>query len=459
MQKQQDFVFEECRDVVAKRLGLWFSDDRSSELKRGFERTFKELAVDATELWNGLKSGHPHLLKSFLQNLTIGETYFYRDRTFYDALEHRIINRDFPDSAKESRSLRIWSAGCSTGEEAYSLAIALQRNFLGIQSWNVEILATDVNERSLTKCRDAQYGKWSFRDTPDWLKSRYFQETECGRQSPLPMVRDLVTFRRLNLAKDHYPSVMPGWEDVHLICCRNVLMYLEPDKARQAVEKFVQLLAPGGCLVVSPVDVGLLSGLGLQAQEGGFFCKVAEDLRAIEVEFVAETPMFSNSAAITEQTSSEQDFAGSKERALRLLRTGLWNAARSGFLEQKPEESQDGESAVYLAYCLAQLGESSEALMWLEKSEQWGQSDLDVRGLQAIVLRDLGRHREAYDLLRKELYLQPEHEIFHFLMAVVITELGKPDLARKHFQRTDFSERLGVEPQTGELLALLGVSE
>ena len=226
MQEPKISRVTECKDLVASSVGLWFSEDRLPEFSRGLAGTCRSLGLTEDELWTRLSSGDKPALNSLTENLTIGETYFYRDSQFFQELEKKILNRDFPQESVERKRLRIWSAGCSTGEEPYSIAIALRRCLLGLDNWDVSILATDLNSQSLDKARRGHFGKWSFRSTPDWLVKQYFQKTEDDRLAVLPFIRNLVEFRPLNLAKSHYTSSYNGTKELDLVVlpqCPHVL--------------------------------------------------------------------------------------------------------------------------------------------------------------------------------------------------------------------------------------------
>ena len=146
-------------------------------------------------------------LHALASHLTVGETYFFRERKTFDALSNVILPELISRRRGREQRLRLWSAACCTGEEAYSLAILLQQLLPDWKDWNVTILATDINERFLQKAAAGIYGEWSFRDCGPLFKERHFTRAPDGRYQVAAHVRDWVKFAQLNLAEDSFPSL------------------------------------------------------------------------------------------------------------------------------------------------------------------------------------------------------------------------------------------------------------
>src|SRR5262249_24082640 len=145
-------------------------------------------------------------LDELLEALTIGETHFFRNRAQFAALESHILP-ELIARRRDTRQLRVWSAGCASGEEPYSLAIAIERQLPDVADWQVLILATDINRQALEKARRGVYGAWSFREVPPEVQASYF--IPRGREFEIvPRVRERVTFAYLNLAAEGYPSLL-----------------------------------------------------------------------------------------------------------------------------------------------------------------------------------------------------------------------------------------------------------
>ena len=155
--------------VVTRRTGLRFAPERHADLERGVRAAARELgfaSADACAAWLVSSVATSEQVRILAAHLTIGETYFFREKTAFEFLERSVLPELIAARHKLDRRLRIWSAGCCTGEEPYSIAISLSRLLPNPEGWQIQILGTDINEQFLQTAREATYGEWSFRDTP-----------------------------------------------------------------------------------------------------------------------------------------------------------------------------------------------------------------------------------------------------------------------------------------------------
>ncbi len=259
-----DILLLQLSELVGEHLGLHFPKERWPDLERGVWAAAQECGDhDVDGYVQTLLSSRSHCreVEILASHLTVGETYFFREKQSLDVLQQTIIPELIRTRRSGVRQLRIWSAGCATGEEPYSVAILLSRAIPDLANWNLSILATDLNTRSLEKASQGVYGEWSFRNTPMWVRSGYFTTTADGRWAIIPAIKKMVTFGYLNLVADAYPSNLTNAMDV--IFCRNVLMYFAPQATRGVVHRFYRCLADGGWLIVSPTETSsvLFSGL------------------------------------------------------------------------------------------------------------------------------------------------------------------------------------------------------
>jgi chemotaxis protein methyltransferase CheR len=192
--------------------------------------------------------------------LTINESYFMRDKGQFALLEKVI----FPELIEHKRklhkalgikpTLRIWSAGCSTGEEPYSLAIILKQLIPDWERWEILVLGTDINEKAIEKAQHGIYSNWSFRLVDPELQKRYFNrhalEWEIDQK-----LRRCVNFSCINLASDNYPNIAQNIYNMDLIMCRNVFVYFEAKYISLVLKKFSKTLRPGGYLMTGHAEV------------------------------------------------------------------------------------------------------------------------------------------------------------------------------------------------------------
>ncbi|MBI3800009.1 MAG: tetratricopeptide repeat protein [Deltaproteobacteria bacterium] len=244
-------------ELVATRTGLHISPHDLAKLQKIIAGRMKCLQLsDARAYYEILaRDGAENRQEwaEFTGLLTTGESYFFRDKGQFALLRNHIlpeiINRNQP-----RRSLRIWSAGCSTGEEPYSLAILVTELLPEQKNWQIFILGTDLNTAAIEKARRGTYSVWSFRGVHEDLKTRYFhpshQQWELDAR-----IRSLVHFRPGNLFQDSFPSRSSGIHDLDLIVCRNVFIYFDQQARSVVLQKFCQSLNDEGYLLTGHGEV------------------------------------------------------------------------------------------------------------------------------------------------------------------------------------------------------------
>ncbi len=243
------------KDFLLKHSGLHFNQHNHRILERGLMRRIQALRMESLPAYFKYLADTPDNYDEFnklLGLLTVGETSFFRYRSHRQALINYVLPR-LLQANRAQRKLRIWSAGCSTGEEPYSLAILLLENFPELLGWDVQILATDINKRSLRLAREGVYGERSLRMVEASLRQRYFEKLDNHYLLTL-QVRRMVKFDYLNLQTAFPSTSMEGRGEVDLLFCRNVLIYFELETIRQIVAKFSQVLNPLGYLFLGHAE-------------------------------------------------------------------------------------------------------------------------------------------------------------------------------------------------------------
>ena len=206
-------LLQQISERIERHAGLHFPPARFADLQRGLAQAARESGYRDTHTYaESLLSrdlGNTDL-KVLAGSLTIGETHFFRDDRAFEFLETVFLPRLIETKRDGDRCLRIWSAGCATGEEPYSMAILLHRLIPDLKDWHITILGTDINPKVLARAAIGIYTDWSFRDTPAWVKPRYFVTHPDGRHAIQPWLKRMVDFAYLNLADDDYPKKENG---------------------------------------------------------------------------------------------------------------------------------------------------------------------------------------------------------------------------------------------------------
>jgi len=242
------------RDLIYQVAGIFHPDTKLRLLFDRCARRMKELKVSSLREYFTCLTLEPTRqteLIALLNEITIGETCFFRCQPQLDAVRQIILPKIVAAKARlPVRRLRIWSAGCSTGEEPYTLSMLMQEESQQPHDWTTEIFATDLNERSLAHARNATYSAHSTRHVTPLYQQRYFGPVGEELQVQ-PMVRKCVSFTRLNLSDDDRMTSMMGMD---LIFCCNVLIYFDLTSKRRVIEHFYKNLLPHGYLFLGQTE-------------------------------------------------------------------------------------------------------------------------------------------------------------------------------------------------------------
>ncbi len=379
---------------IEEKMGLHFPEDRFRDLERGLFSAAKEFGYkDACSYLDSLLSAplsHSEVEK-LASHLTVGETYFYRDQGSFDVLGEHILPGLIQSRRGKEQRLRFWSAGCATGEEAYSIAMLLDSIIPDRKDWSITILATDINPHFLEKAVEGVYREWSFRSAPSWVKERYFTKTESGFKL-LPRIRKMVTFTYHNLIDDPYPALINNTSAMDIIFCRNVLMYFSQKRAKQVVRHLNRCLMDDGWLVISPVEhshatSSLFKGVKFH---GATLYKKAkrEDVKAQSAGRGVESPI------------PKWDDGASHQLP------GIPH------VPAKPGKEHSRET------------ESPEQTLPLLPQEDNALASIP---LQARAAADQGRLSDALELCEKAINADKLNPSLHYLYATVLQETGRPE--------------------------------
>lgn len=243
-----DPLYQRLKARVIERTGMAFYAERDDDLARILGERFTAVGVRDCGRYLEMLSDRAEL-DELVAELTIGETYFFRYREQFDALRDMVLP-DAIERNRGSRRLRIWSAGCATGPEPYSVAILLKHSFgQALDGWDVTIFGTDINQKFLARAREGVYDDWAFRATPEAVRNTCFQR--AGRQWRIaPEYQAWVRFHYHNLVDDAFPSMAYDIRDLDIILCRNVVIYFTTATFRQIIGSFRESLVEGGWLMV-----------------------------------------------------------------------------------------------------------------------------------------------------------------------------------------------------------------
>jgi chemotaxis protein methyltransferase CheR len=447
-------------DYLEGRMGLHFPRKKLSDLERHVMAAIPDFNFnDPGAFVNWLLSSSPtqKQIEILASHLTVGETYFFRERKAFEILEHSILLGLIDARRRTGKRLRFWSAGCSTGEEPYSITILLDKLIPDLKDWNVTIIATDINTVALQKANEGIYSDWSLRDTPPFFKDKYFERVNGNRYRLLPGIRKMVTFSYLNLSEDVYPALQTNTNAMDVIFCRNVLMYFAPEYIKRAAERFYRSLVEGGWLIVSPVETSQIhyaQYATIRIQDSTFYKKDTSKIKPerkiaqyVEKEIIPyplpskkvkrrKSVKPSHTAPYDVPGKPKQSVLTPLEEAAILYRKGFYSEAEERLRVLMSNGNSSQEMLVLFTKILANQGKLEDAFHWCEKAVSADKCDPHLHYLLAIILEEQKKGGEAKASLKKALYLDPDFVLAHFALANLSLRLGKIAEARKHFDNT-----------------------
>lgn len=484
------------RDLVLERSGLYFSEKKRVDLESGLSKALASLAVNPLNRSYNLDQYYQLLrdksnpagraeMERLINFLTVGETYFFRDEGQFNALTTKVLPALIARKRAAAAAigptiqpqLRLWSAGCATGEEAYSLAMALKELIPDIERWYILILATDINQDSLAKAREALYSDWSFRETrAKAMQSRYFNFDPAARRYGLSTdIRKMVTFAPLNLIEDEYPAIHNNTVSMDLILCRNVTIYFTEADTRRIVQKFFNALVPDGWLVVghsepSPTIYGAFQPRifpnTLLYQKSGqphYWSDTLTWLQSINTPSLPKSPVSShpgvdqfapfpareeanwasgsNNGALTPrllppspstaEVKPPQAETNGYQVATLLLSQGQVAEAVNALQRHLSLEPNFAPAHTLLGRAYANLGQWSEAKRWCQSAIELDKLQAEAYHLLGLIHEQEMQLESAIAMLKKAIYLEPDMPLTHLNLVALYRQTGQLKSAQR----------------------------
>jgi chemotaxis protein methyltransferase CheR len=237
------------RDLIHEHCGIYFEEDSLYLLHRRLLPRVQALSLsDFGQYYRHLRTASKEArrgeLEEIVDRITTNETYFFREAYQLNAFRHEILPQLHERRPRGNR-LAVWSAGCSSGEEAYTIAILILETGL-FGDWDVRVFGNDISRRVLATARRGTYGRASFRATDARLQRRYFREVD-GKHQVRDDVRQLVSFGQINLLDESMVALV---QEVDVIFCRNVLIYFNKQARRRVIDTLHRKLVRGGHLLL-----------------------------------------------------------------------------------------------------------------------------------------------------------------------------------------------------------------
>jgi chemotaxis protein methyltransferase CheR len=420
----RQFDLERFRTAIVARIGLRFDDAKLGFLDEVLQRRLEALRIGIDAYLRDLERPSSSVeISALAQELTVGETYFFRNNEQFRALAE-IVLPDRMGVVRTPKALRLLSAGCSSGEEAYSMAI-VAREAIADASWDVVIEAVDLNPAVLEKAARGRYSSWALRDTSPELKRRWFRAD--GRELVLDeTVRTAVKFGAANLASEDAAVWRPAAYDV--VFCRNVLMYFSPEQMRAVITRIAQSLAPGGYLFLGHAETlrSLSDQFHLRHTHETFYYQQKGDGEAA-IWTPASYTMPSNPAPAWVPAVDDAWVNSIRQATERVA--ALFPAPAAEDLSVGPA-SPCWDPAPALD--LLRKERFAEALEYVRAGPSQAGRDPDVLLLEATLLSHSGQHAAAEQRCAQLLAIDELNAGAHYVLALCREHAGDRDAAAEH---------------------------
>lgn len=345
---------------------------------------------------------HSPLWQKLIRELTIGETYFFRNRAQFDILRTHILPQII-EQQRASKTLTVWSAGCATGEELYSVALLLMQCLPDYRQWNLTLLGTDINAAALDSARNAHYRRWSFRYEQDPLLANALTQTDKGYQLH-PELRQMVQFRHGNLLEDQPP--LPA----NLVLCRNVMIYFKRDARQHAERMLMQATLPHGWLLLGHAEALNVGFMGWQTHI--FTGTLAYQRQANNLP--TPNPVYHQTVSTAPLRLHAEPAPAAPlhySKALEAFHQEDYENAHAHLQKHLSTHPQDLAARVLWAATLINRAQADAAKRYLEQLIATAPLTADAYFLQAMLYLEEDNLPEAQKALRAALYSQQSHPL------------------------------------------------
>ncbi len=433
-------LLENFKRLIVERTGLHLREQDHGKLEQAVIRRTR------VQKLTGFNDYHAFLLadqnsndpewKKFVALLTTAETFFFRDKGQF-ALLRDIILPEIIRRRQIERILRVWSAGCSTGEEPYSLAILIRELLPAPNSWKIHLIGTDINEDAIQRARQGIYSNWSFRMVDQQIQKSYFNargaDWELNRE-----IQNMATLQTGNLRLDKFPSVESGLSDFDLILCRNVFIYFNTEAIDAVLKKFNDALVEGGYLLTGHSELYQQHLYNLEIKSYPYsivYQKNKESRRPAAPPEKAEREravVFENLPPISVRPPdiSKKNF----EPTL----THYSPTAVSKELHKpaaQPVIAPPTADILNRAIACLKNGQFKEAVAQLSDILKIEPKNAEAIFLMAQAHANMGLHDKALELCAQVLQIRLDHVKAYYLTAHIYDEKGQTEDAKNHYKK------------------------
>jgi len=427
------------RDWIHQHSGIFLEESKMDSLRISLVTRATRFDFSDYRDYFRLLSNDEDEFKELMNLVTINETSFFRFPAQFDALRDKVIPQILDGRAKDApKRFRVWSAGCSTGEEPYTISMTLLDSTLEGLGYSSEVVGTDVSTQALERARSGIYPARSVGSLQPNVTQRWFEPVKDGYR-PVKRVRDLCQFHYHNLIKEPYPlAFMSNWD---IIFCRNVTIYFRLESTKRVINSFYDALNPGGYLFIGhsetltsisdrfePVEIGRVFLYRKPLERKGFTFDEIVAKRQAHATSPRRRP------AVVEPPSR-------KARAQARAEAATEAQSGSSASKEQGQAEQSVEQLVAQAHLLLERANPVEALEVATRALEVEPDQLDAQLVVAFAHADLGNLETAASQALSILAKDPLAAPARYILGVIKADQGDIDGALTEFKRTLYIDR------------------
>jgi chemotaxis protein methyltransferase CheR len=441
--------FRRFRDLLHRQSGIYLEESKLDSLRISLVTRATRLGYkNLTEYFAAL-SRDDHEFNELLNLVTINETSFFRFPAQFEALKGRVLPEIMAAKTGGNKGVRIWSAGCSTGEEPYSISMALIDAGIEVSGYKPQVLGTDVSTKALARAKAGVYGKRAMMSVAPDVASRFFDSTASGDYRVNDRVRQHVDFGYQNLIKEPYPlSLMGNWD---IIFCRNVTIYFRLESTRRVVANFYDSLNEGGYLFIGHSETLTSISDSFEAVEIGGVFLYRKPVSRRSFVFGQSTPRAARPKTVRTKTesqpsraakapdpepptASEESNGSALERARLDLKEGRPDAVLRTVEQVLGVDPNNAEAHLLSAYVHADAGDYDEAMAASDRALAINPLLPVAHYILGIIHQRQGDAVRAISELKKTIYIDADFALAHLNLANIHKSQRKWDAAAKEYE-------------------------
>ncbi len=449
---QEDYYFDISKKITHV-WGLDFQPNQWKDMVRRVAAAAQVLKIEPTienlHQWICKETFANHEINALSDHLTINETYFFRETTALELFRKEIIPTLISERRGRNERIKIWSAGCSSGEEPYTLAIILKEFFPELANWEITIIATDISTLAIQKALHGEFTEWSFRNTDEQIKKKYF--TPEGKNWHInTAIKKMISFSYLNLSKNAYPSAATNTEAVDVIFCRNVMMYFTPPVIKEVSGRFNNCLSDNGWFITSQVELNddYFSNFERIHYSNGIFYRKTNrpknelrpflDIKRTEtaVQAVKERRKIvsEKQERKTNQNKPPEGIAQNQTDPADYFEQGEYKKCIESCLNRISNGGVNNQLFAVLIKSYANLGQPDDSHIVLTQILNSNAANAGMYYIYASLLNEHNDLEQTEYYLKRAIYLNHNHILSHLMLGDIYLKTNKKQLAIRHYE-------------------------